>query len=382
MSLRALESGTQAAMKHNPLQRLAMLGQSVWLDDIRRAWLEDGTLARLIAHDGVSGLTSNPAIFERSISQDPDYDDAIAAARRAGISADALYEALAVDDIRRAADLLMPVYQTSGKRDGYVSLEVSPEFADQTSATIKEARRLWARVARPNLMVKVPGTDAGMAAVRALVASSINVNVTLLFSVAQYRRTMYAYFAGVEDALRNGVAPGASVASFFLSRIDAHVDRRLDGVRAPRTTALRGQAATACARLAYEEFRGLYASSYWQVLAARHVEPQRLLWASTSTKDQRYSDVKYLDDLVIPGTITTVPIETLAAYRDHGTPVLPIEEKLIESHAVSGELTMLGLDLDALGEQLQREGVRKFRTAYQQLLATLDRRIKVQQVTA
>ena len=366
----------------NPLQRLVTLGQSVWLDDIRRAWLADGTLARLIEHDGVSGLTSNPAIFERSISQDPDYDDAIAAARRAGIGAAALYESLAVDDIRRAADLLLPVYERSGKRDGYVSLEVSPEIADQTSATIKEARRLWAQVARPNLMVKVPGTEAGLPAMRALVASGINVNVTLLFSVAQYRRNVYAYLLGVEDAVRNGVPPGASVASFFLSRIDTHVDRTSRCLRAPRTTALRGQAATACARLAYEEFRGLYASSYWQALAARHVEPQRLLWASTSTKDERYSDVKYLDDLVIPGTITTVPIDTLAAYRDHGSSALPIEEKLIESHAVSGELAMLGLELDELGELLQREGVRKFATAYQQLLAALDRRINVHEVTA
>jgi transaldolase len=368
-------------MKQNPLQQLITRGQSVWLDDIRRAWLTDGTLARLIEHDGVSGLTSNPAIFERSISQAPDYDDAIAAARRAGISGAALYEVLAVDDIRRAADLLQPVYLASGKRDGYVSLEVSPEIADQTEATIDEARRLWARVARPNLMVKVPGTDAGMSAIRALVASGINVNVTLLFSVEQYRRTVYAYFNGVEDAVRNGVPPGASVASFFLSRIDTLVDHHLDALRAPRATALRGLAGTACALLAYQEFRRLYAS-YWQVLAPRHAEPQRLLWASTSTKDERYSDVKYLDDLVIPGTITTVPIETLAAFRDHGCPALPSEEKLTESRAVSAELTMLGLDLDALGEQLQREGVRKFRTAYQQLLASLDRRSKVQEMTA
>jgi transaldolase len=369
-------------MKHNPLQRLATLGQSVWLDDIRRAWLADGTLARLTEQDGVSGLTSNPAIFERSITQDPDYDEAIAAARRAGISAAALYEELAVDDIRRAADLLRPVYERSGKHEGYVSLEVSPELANHTSATIKEARRLWTQVARPNLMIKVPGTEAGLPAMRTLVASGINVNVTLLFCVAQYRRNVYAYLLGVEDALRNGVPPGASVASFFLSRIDAYVDSHLDGLRAPRTTALRGQAATACARLAYEEFRGLYASSYWQTLAARDVEPQRLLWASTSTKDPRYSDVKYLDDLVIPGTITTVPIDTLTAYRDHGSPTLPIEEKLIESHAVSGELTMLGLELDELGGLLQREGVRKFRTAYQQLLTALDRRIHVHEVTA
>jgi len=369
-------------MKPNPLQRLATLGQSVWLDDIRRAWLANGTLARLIEQDSVSGLTWNPANFERSITQDTDYDEAIAAARRAGVGAAALYENLAIDDIRRAADLLLPVYQATGKRDGYVSLEVSPEIADETAATIKEGRRLWARVERPNLMVKVPGTEAGLPAMRTLIANGINVDVTLLFSVAQYRRNIYAYLLGVEDAVRNGVPPGASVASFFLGRIDAHVDLHLDSLRAPRTIALRGQAATACARLAYEEFQGLYASSYWLTLAAGDVEPQRLLWASTLTKDQRCSDVKYLDDLVIPGTITTVPIDTLSAYRDHGSPALPIEDKLIDSHAVSGELTMLGLELDEFGELLQREGVRKSRIAYQQLLTALDRRIHIREVTA
>ena len=366
----------------NPLQRLATLGQSVWLDDIRRAWLADGTLARLIEQDGVSGLTSNPAIFERSISQDPEYEDAIAAARRAGTSTAALYETLAVEDIRCAADLLQPVYQRSGKRDGYVSLEVAPQIADDAAATIKEARRLWALVARPNLMVKVPGTEPGLHAARALVASSVNVNVTLLFSIAQYRRNVYAYLLGLEDAARNAVQPGVSVASFFLSRIDTLVDLRLDELRAPRAAALRGQAATVCARLAHAEFSEAYSSSYWQSFAARHVEPQRLLWASTSVKDARYSDVKYLDDLVIPGTITTVPIETLAAYRDHGNPALPPDEKLIESQALSGQLSMLGLELDELGEQLQREGVRKFVNAHQQLLAALDRRIHVPEVTA
>jgi transaldolase len=369
-------------MKQNPLQQLVALGQSVWLDDIRRAWLKDGTLARLIEHDCVSGLTSNPAIFARSITQDWVYDAAIASARRARISGPALYESLVVDDIRRAADLLKPVYLRSGRRDGFVSLEVSPDIADQTSDTIDEGRRLWARVKRPNLMVKVPGTDAGMPAIRSFIASGINVNVTLLFSVAQYRQTLNAYIAGVEDALRKGVAPGASVASFFLSRIDAHIDRRLDAFRTPRATALRGQAATACARLAHQEFNRLYLSPYWKALAARHVEPQRLLWASTSTKDGSYSDVKYLDDLAIPGTITTVPIDTLAAYRDHGSPAQLIEEKFSESSAVSSELTKLGLDLDVLGDRLQCEGVHKFKAAYQQLLVTLDRRNKVQELTA
>jgi len=361
-------------MKRTPLHQLIELGQSVWLDDIRRRWLGDGTLAGLIERNGVSGLTSNPAIFERSISQETDYDDAIAAGRRAGLTAVALYESLAIEDISRAADLLYPLYQASGRRDGYVSLEVAPSLAYDSAATIDEAGRLWARVARPNLMVKIPGTEAGLTALRVLVASGINVNVTLLFSVAQYRRVVAAHCDGVEDALESGVPAGASVASFFLSRIDARVDRCLDTLAGPQPHTLRGLAATACAWLAYQEFERFYSLPRWQALGARRAEPQRLLWASTSTKDDRYSDVKYLDDFVAPGTVTTVPIETLKAYRDHGSPVLRKELQLAQASRVSEGLIAVGVDLDAVGEDLQSEGVRIFATAYERLLAALEHR--------
>jgi transaldolase len=366
-----MENGS---MNRNPLRELAALGQSVWLDDIRRRWLVDGTLARLIEQDGISGLTSNPAIFERSISRDTDYDDAIAAGRRVRLGGERLYETLVIDDIRAAADLLHTAYHASGARDGYVSLEVSPHIAHDTAATIDEAQRLWSRVARPNLMVKVPGTEAGLPAIRTLVGQGINVNVTLLFSVAPYRAVAQAYMTGVEEALRSGIIPGTSVASFFISRIDALVDARLDRLDAPGAQALRGRAATAAACLAYAEHKRLYAQPRWTALAERRAEPQRLLWASTSTKDDRYSDVKYLDELGAAGTVTTVPIETLAAYRDHGRPALRIEQNLTEAERDAGELTRFGLELDAIGAELQEDGVRKFAKSYDQLLAALERR--------
>ena len=365
-------------MERNPLRELKSLSQSVWLDDIRRRWLGDGTLARLIENDGISGLTSNPAIFERAISQDPDYDDAIAAGRRAGLSGVRLYEALVIDDIRAAADLLGASYSASRARDGYVSLEVSPHIAHDTETTIDEARRLWSLVARPNLMVKIPGTEAGLPALRALVGQGINVNVTLLFSVAQYRAVAHAYMAGVEEALRSGIRAGVSVASFFVSRIDALVDARLDRLNTAHTRAVRGAAATACACLAYAEQKRLYAQPRWTALAERGGEPQRLLWASTSTKDDRYSDVKYLDDLGAPGTVTTVPIETLAAYRDHGNPALRIADKLTEARRVADELARLDLELDAVGRELQVDGVRKFAESYDRLLAALERRSRTE----
>jgi transaldolase len=361
-------------MNRNPLRELTTLGQSVWLDDIRRRWLADGTLARLIENEGISGLTSNPAIFEHAISQDPDYDDAIDAGRRAGLNGVTLYEDLVIDDIRSAADLLHATYSASGARDGYVSLEVSPHIAHDTETTIDEARRLWSLVARPNLMVKIPGTEAGLPATRALVGQGININVTLLFSVEQYRAVAHAYMAGVEEALRRGNVAGVSVASFFVSRIDALVDARLDRLNTPHTRAVRGAAATACACLAYAEWKRLYAQPRWTALAERGGEPQRLLWASTSAKDRRYSDVKYLDELAAAGTVTTVPIETLAAYRDHGTPALRIENKLTEARRVADELADLDLELDAVGRELQVEGVRKFAESYDRLLAVLERR--------
>lgn len=362
-------------MATNPLKRLTALHQSVWLDDIRRAWLGDGTLAHLIAEDGITGVTSNPAIFEKAIAHHSDYDAAIAELAQREVEGPDLYETLAVDDVRQAADLLRGVYQDTGARDGYVSLEVSPHHAHYTAATIIEAERLWSRVARPNVMIKVPATEAGLPAIRALIANGINVNVTLLFGIARYRAVVDAYLAGLEDRVHAGAPLNvASVASFFVSRIDTLVDARLDRLEAPRALALRGQAAIACTKLAYQAHRRLMTEGRWRALAERGARPQRLLWASTSTKDKRYSDVRYIDALVAPQTITTVPYETLAAYRNHGDPAIRIEDDLDAARALPAELAALGIDLEEMAAELEEEGVRKFAEPYDQLLAALARR--------
>jgi len=359
----------------NPLKQLTTLHQSVWLDDIRRRWLIDGTLARLIAEDGISGLTSNPAIFEKAIAHHEDYDAAIAELAQQDHSAPALYETLAVDDVRHAADLLRGVYDASGGRDGYVSLEVSPHHAHYTAATIVEAERLWSRVARPNVMIKVPATEAGLPAIRALIANGINVNVTLLFGLARYRAVVDAYMAGLEDRARAHVPPNvASVASFFVSRIDTLIDAELDRIGTPEAHALRGRAAIACAQLAYQTHRQLMAEPRWRALTAHGARPQRLLWASTSTKDEHYSDVKYVDALVAPQTITTVPYETLMAYRNHGNPAVRIEDELDAACALPGGLAALGIGLEEVAARLEEAGIRKFSEPYDQLLATLTRR--------
>jgi transaldolase len=369
-------------MARNPLRQLTELGQSVWLDGICRRWLADGALARLIGHDGVSGCTTNPAIFERAVAHERDYADSIVAGRRAGKSGTALYESLAIEDMRRAADLLRPVYESSAARDGYVGLEVSPELAYRAQATIDEARRLWACVARPNLMIQVPGTPAGASALRVLVASSINVNATLLYSVAQYRRVLQAHREGVADALHSGVSPGISVASFVLSRLDTLVDRQLDDLGAPPAAALRGQAATACAWLAYQELRSYHAERGRQASAGRDAGQQRLLWVATAAGGRRDSSMKYLDALVAPGTIAAVPLETMATYRDHGNPSLCVAERSANARVVVMELRTLGLDLGELGEELQFQGVRKFGVAHRQLIAAVDRTAKKLEASA
>lgn len=372
------EVRVNAAPGNNPLRHLAALGQSVWLDDIRRAWLEDGTLARLIAEDGVSGVTSNPAILEKAIAGHHDYDRAIVELAHRGRSARDIYETLVVEDLQRAADLLHPVHEETAGRDGYVSLEVSPHLAHDTEATIAEAQRLWARVARPNLMIKVPATAAGLPAIRRLIALGINVNVTLLFSVTRYRAVVEAHLAGIEDRRQAGgpLAGVASVASFFLSRIDTLVDARLDALGTPEAQRLRGAAAIACARLAYLYYKEWTANPRWQVLDAAGARPQRLLWASTSTKDKAYSDVKYVEALIGPETVSTLPLETVAAYRDHGKPARRLEEELDATRALPGRLAARGLELDTLGEELERQGIQKFIDPYERLLATLARRVQ------
>jgi transaldolase len=364
------------ATKMNSLHRLKALGQSVWIDDFRRAWLSDGTLDRLIAEDGVTGVTSNPAIFAKAITKYDDYDEAIATLTRSRITAAELYGKLVVEDIRAIADRLHDAWRRSERADGYVSLEVSPQLAHDSDATVAEGRRLWSEVARPNLMIKVPATEAGLPAIRRLIASGVNVNVTLLFSVRRYCAVAGAYVAGLEDrqATSRSGHPPASVASFFLSRIDSWVDRRLDEIGTPGARALRGKAAIACARLAFQEYQQRIATPRWRSLADARALPQRLLWASTSTKDETYRDVRYVEALIAPHTINTMPVKTLAAFRDHGEAAQRIEEDLETARTLPGKLAALGIDLEEVAQRLETDGVRKFVEPHEQLMGALERR--------
>lgn len=370
-----------SALSGSRLRRIETLGQSLWLDHIERAMLLDGGLEDLIRDDGISGVSSNPAIFERAIASHGSYDAAITSLARRGLDAREMYEELAVADACLAADILRDAYELSFSRiccgcDGYVSLEVAPQFAHDTSATVAAAKRLWDRVQRPNLMIKVPATRAGLAAIRQLIAAGINVNATLLFGIARYREVVERYVAGLEDRLAQGdkIDHVASVASFFLSRIDTLVDGLLDRDDRPQARALRGQAAIACARLAYREYQEFMRSARWQAVAAQGAWPQRLVWASTSTKDPAYDDVKYVEALIGPDTVTILPPETVVAYRDHGKPALRLEQDMDVAVALPAQLAALGVELNAVNEELERQGVQKFIEPYERLLATLARR--------
>jgi transaldolase len=360
----------------NPLTRLAALGQSVWLDYIERSMLADGTLARMIADDAVTGMTSNPAIFEKAIGDNPAYRADRERLTDRGLAAAAIYESLTFADVCCAADLLRATYDRSGGRDGYVSIEISPHLAHDIEATVLEAVRVWDTINRANLMIKVPATAAGVAALRRLLALGINVNATLLFSVARYRDIAAAYLAGIEDCVRAGrpVERIASVASFFLSRIDTLVDPRLDTLATAEAHALRGRAAIACARLARQEFRAMLATPRWRRLAGSGARPQRLLWASTSTKDASYSDTKYVEALIGPDTVNTLTPETLAAYRDHGRPAIRIDEALDEAEEIPERLAAIGVDLETVARQLEQDGIDKFIAPYDRAIRELERR--------
>ncbi len=365
-------------MSLNPLLQLAALGQSVWLDDIGRGMLEDGSLARLIRQDGVSGMTTNPAIFGKAI-EGREYDSAIASRRRSGLDDAALYEALVLEDVGRAAELFLPVFARSAGRDGFVSIEVSPHLAFDAVGTVAQAKRLWSALGRPNVMIKVPATHPGLTAVAQLTADGINVNATLLFGVDRYRETAMAYLAGLEQRLRAGLPLEgiASVASFFLSRIDSWVDKRLEALAGAGDRdglVLSGQAAAVCARLAYQACKELHDSERWRKLARHGARPQRLLWASTGTKNPAYADVKYVDAVIAPGTVNTMPLATLEAYRNHGCPAVRIEEDLQGARALPGILRRRGIDLEAVAEELERDGVRKFVEPYDATLESLARR--------
>lgn len=366
-------------MDHNPLNQLNGLGQSIWLDFIDRSILADGTLVGLIEDDGLAGLTSNPAIFEKAISQDTSYTDDISRLVRSGVTRESLYTSLVLEDIGRAADLYLPVYEHSDGKDGFVSIEVSPLLARDTEASIQEARELWARLKRPNIMIKIPGTEQGLEAVAALLTEGINVNVTLLFSVDRYTKVLETYLQALEQRLLQGLPLDrvASVASFFLSRIDVKVDAVLDGQidadpQLDMARELRGRAAIASAALAYRHFLSVTQSPRWQVLARAGARVQRLLWASTGTKDPAYSDIKYVEPLIAADTVNTLPRETLNAYRQHGEPSLRIEQSMADADEVMMQLAGLGVDIPALMQALEEEGIRKFVEPYQAILSTLD----------
>jgi transaldolase/glucose-6-phosphate isomerase len=362
----------------NPVKALETHGQAVWLDFLARGFIARGELKKLIDSDGVKGVTSNPAIFEKAIGSSDEYDSSIARALQKGDRSVAdLFEKVAVEDIQNAADVLRPVYDASHGGDGYVSLEVSPYLALDTKGTVAEARRLWKDVKRPNLMVKVPATAEGLPAIEALIGEGISINITLLFSQEVYRQVAEAYIAGLENYVRKGGDPShvASVASFFVSRIDTSVDKQLDEKIAKandpsekeRLTALKGKVAIANAKMAYQAYKGLFAGPRWEKLVAKGAKPQRLLWASTGTKNKDYSDVLYVDELIGPDTVNTVPPATLDAFRDHGRPRDSLEENVEDARRVLEELERSGISLDAITADLVVDGVKQFADAADKL---------------
>jgi transaldolase/glucose-6-phosphate isomerase len=368
----------------NPLLALQDYGQSVWLDYMQRHLITSGELQRLIDEDGLRGMTSNPAIFEKAITGSTDYVEALRALTGRHLDATGLYEQLAIRDIQDAADILRPVYEHTRRGDGYISLEVSPHLAHDTQGTIREARRLWQTVGRPNLMIKVPGTPAGLPAIEQLLSEGINVNVTLLFSQEVYERVAEAYIAGLERlAVPGGNVGGiASVASFFISRIDTAIDAqvmaRLKAAKsAQERTLLRsllGNVAIANGKCTYQRYKVIFQGARWEALAAMGARPQRVLWASTSTKNPKYRDVLYVEELIGPNTVNTMPPATLEAFRDHGKVRASLEEDLETAHDTMEVLAQVGISMQEVTEKLLDEGVRLFAEPFDKLLDTLAHR--------
>ncbi|MEW5988421.1 MAG: transaldolase [Chloroflexota bacterium] len=361
----------------NRLVELKAYGQSFWYDNIRRRFLQDGTLLHLIEQDGLRGMTSNPSIFEKAIGESDDYDEQIGDLVAAGADTPTIYEALALADIQAACDLFADLYRESGRGDGYVSLEVSPHLAGDTQATIAEARRLYAAVGRPNVMIKVPATPTGIPAIRQLLGEGINVNITLMFSMAHYEAVAQAYLDGLTQWLDNGGDPTrvASVASFFVSRVDSAVDKRLAALNDPAAEALMGQAAVANSRLVYQRFKQIFHGPAFDRLRAAGAPVQRLLWASTSTKNPRYPDTLYVDELIGPETVNTMPPQTIDAFRDHGRLALTLEKDLDQAQLLVENLEELGIRLSDVTEQLQKEGVVAFAKSFDGLMAALENKV-------
>ncbi|MDD5476020.1 MAG: transaldolase [Syntrophales bacterium] len=370
-------------MKYNPLKKLGTLGQSIWLDYIRRDLIVSGELRRLIKEDGLRGMTSNPSIFDKAIAGSHDYDEDIRAMALAGKSVKAIYETISQQDVQDAADEFRPLYDKTKGIDGYVSLEVNPHLAHDTRGTMEEARRLWAALNRPNVFIKVPATPEGLPVIQQLISEGINVNVTLLFGIPRYRQVVEAYLAGIE-ARANQVKPAkivASVASFFVSRIDVLVDPLLEklitqgGKDADLAKMLHGQVAIASAKVAYQIYKEIFDSDRFRKLADKGAQTQRLLWASTGTKNPEYSDVKYIESLIGRDTVDTAPVETLDAYRDHGEPKDRIEQDVVKARWMLDQLPELGISIDKITQQLEDEGVEKFSKSFDNLMDTLGKSV-------
>ncbi len=368
-------------MKENPLVKLEVFGQSIWLDYIQRDLMVSGELKRLIREDKIKGITSNPSIFEKAISGCHDYDADIQKMTHEGNNTETIYEKLIIQDVQNAADEFRHLYDATEGIDGYVSLEVNPHLAHDTEGTLREARRLWALSNRPNVLIKVPATEEGLPVIRQLVSEGINVNATLLFSLPRYQAVAEAYLGGLEarQNLRKSIKNVVSVASFFISRIDTMVDPMLEkcmaqgNEKAEAAKTLHGQIAIASAKMAYQYYREFFSNTRFQKLATEGAHPQRLLWASTGTKNPQYSDVKYVEALIGYDTINTLPMETLNAYRNHGEPADRIEQETTRARWMLDKLPDLGICLDEVTRQLENEGVAKFNQSFDQLNDSLRR---------
>ncbi|WP_338876161.1 transaldolase [Spirosoma sp. SC4-14] len=360
-------------METSNVKKIHDFDQSIWLDFIDRKIMDSGELKMLIDDDGIRGLTSNPAIFEKAISSGSEYDEDIKKLAQEGKTNEEIFYGLAIADIQRAADLFKPVYEQEVRgADGYVSLEVSPHLARNTQGTIDQARALWKAVDRDNVMIKIPGTAEGLPAIRQCISEGININVTLLFGLERYEAVADAYISGLEDRVKadQPIDSIASVASFFLSRIDVLVDPMLEQ---KGETGLKGETAIALAKKAYETYKRVFASDRFRKLEEKGAKPQRLLWASTSSKNPEFSDVKYVEALIGPKTVNTIPMETLDAYRDHGQPDFRLETDLDMASQVLEKLAQAGIDLNAISQQLEDEGIEKFNKPYDKLLDAIDK---------
>jgi len=373
-------------MNNNPLKKLETLGQSIWLDYIRRDLITGGELYQLIENDGLRGMTSNPAIFQKAIAESNIYDVDIRKMASEKKDVNAIYEAISQHDVQKAADVFRPLYEMSKGDDGYVSLEVNPHLAKDTEGTIEEGRRLWSALNRPNVLIKVPATTEGLPAIRQLISEGINVNVTLLFGLPRYREVAEAYVEGLEMRVAQGkpIDKIASVASFFLSRIDTIIDPLLekiiesDSKKKEIAKKALGEVAISSARLAYQIYKEIFDSKRFKKLEYKDACVQRLLWASTSNKNPKYSDIKYIEALIGANTVNTVPPQTIDAYRDHGNPKLRIEMDMIKANFVLQSLPELGIDIDKVTQQLEDEGIGKFNEPFDKLMEALAKKSEKQ----